>query len=64
MARTKTMARKSNNPSKGHDKNIGRKKPIKNLHQAKKSVAKNTQKTNVKKTHRFRPGTIAAREIR
>jgi hypothetical protein len=32
MARTKTMARKSNNPSKGHDKNIGRKKPIKNLH--------------------------------
>ena len=63
MARTKTMARKSNNPSKGHDKNIGRKKPVKNLHQAKKSVAKNATKNAVKKSHRFRPGTIAAREI-
>jgi histone H3 len=65
MARTKTMARKSNNPSKGHEKNVGRKKPVKNLHhQAKKSVAKNATKNTVKKAHRFRPGTIAAREIR
>jgi hypothetical protein len=60
MARTKTMARKSNNPSKGHDKNIGKKKPTKSIKHAKKSIAK----TNPKKTHRFRPGTIAAREIR
>ena len=60
MARTKTMARKSNNPSKGNEKNIGKKKPTKSLKQAKKSVAK----TNIKKPHRFRPGTIAAREIK
>ena len=60
MARTKTMARKSNNASKGNEKNIGKKKPVKSNKHAKKSIAKG----NVKKTHRFRPGTIAAREIR
>ena len=64
MARTKTMARKSNNQAKGQEKNLARKKPIKSNKNAKKSVAKSQFTGGIKKPHRFRPGTVAAREIR
>lgn len=40
MARTKTMARKSHNMTKGHEKNLARKKPLKSTKHAKKSVVK------------------------
>ena len=53
MARTKNTARKSS---------AGIKKPRKQYSKtAKKSVAKTG---GIKKPHRFRPGTVAAREIR
>lgn len=61
MARTKTMARKSHNQSKGHEKNLAWKKPLKSTKHAKKSVVKSQV---LKKPHRFKPGTIAAREIK
>jgi hypothetical protein len=61
MARTKTMARKSHNPTKGHEKNLARKKPLKSTKHAKKSVVKQQV---LKKPHKFRPGTVAAREIK
>lgn len=55
MARTKTTARKSS---------AGVKKPRKQL--TTKSAKKSTPivTAGIKKPHRFRPGTIAAREIR
>ena len=54
MARTKNTARKSH---------AGIKKPRKQYSKtAKKSVSKATG--GIKKPHRFRPGTVAAREIR
>jgi hypothetical protein len=40
MARTKTMAWKSHNQNKGHEKNLARKKPLKSTKHAKKSVIK------------------------
>ena len=53
MARTKNTARKSS---------AGMKKPRKQYSKtAKKSVSK---VGGIKRTHRFRPGTVAAREIR
>lgn len=60
MARTKTMARKSHNQNKGHEKNLARKKPLKSTKHAKKSVIK---QSILKKPHRYKPGTLAAREI-
>ena len=53
MARTKSTARKSS---------AGIKKPRK---QYSKTAKKTVSKTGgIKKPHRFRPGTVAAREIR
>ncbi|KAG6375886.1 histone H3.1-like protein [Boletus reticuloceps] len=58
MARTKQTARKT----------TGGKQPRKQLQLATKRTVKTTQKTpttgGVKKPHRFRPGTVALREIR
>ena len=53
MARTKTTARKSS---------AGLKKPRKQLES--KTAVKSAVAAGVKKGHRFRPGTVAAREIR
>ena len=54
MARTKTTARKSS---------AGVKKPRKQF--SSKTAKKSTPTTGgIKKPHRFRPGTVAAREIR
>ena len=74
MARTKTTARKST-----HNNNVGIKKPRKQIpipsktgaNQSNQILAKKTAQTptaphtgGVKKAHRFKPGTIALREIR
>jgi histone H3 len=53
MARTKQTARKS----------TGGKTPSKSL-QMKKSLTDKTPPTSKKKAHRYRPGTVALREIR
>ena len=52
MARTKQTSRKS----------YGGKAPRENL--AKKAARRNTATAGVKKPHRYRPGTVALREIR
>ena len=54
MARTKTTARKSQ---------VGVKRPRKNLG-SKTSKRKTPRMGGVKKPHRFRPGTVAIRQIR
>jgi histone H3 len=56
MARTKQTARK----------NTGTKAPRKQLANkaARKTAATGAQPAQVKKPHRFRPGTVALREIR
>ena len=53
MARTKTTARKSS---------AGLKKPRKQFDS--KTAKKSAPSAGIKKPHRFRPGTVAAREIR
>lgn len=58
MARTKQTARRSNGSNVS--KSISMKAPRKTI--ASKSVKKST--SGVKKPHRFRPGTVALREIR
>ena len=60
MARTKTTARKSTNGIKQPKKTLGHKT-------ARKSVGTTAQKSTrggVKRPHKFRPGTVALREIR
>ena len=54
MARTKQLARKS----------TGGKAPRKNLAAALEDAKKNKNSSGVKKPRRFRPGTVALREIR
>ena len=54
MARTKTTARKSQVGVKRPRKNLGSKKPRKNT----------PRMGGIKKPHRFRPGTVAIRQIR
>ena len=56
MARTKQTARK-NTGSKAPRKNLGNKA-------ARKTAAGPAVSTSIKKPHRFRPGTVALREIR
>ena len=55
MARTKTTARKSS---------AGLKKPRKQLETKTAKKTATPIQMGIKKTHRFRPGTVAAREIR
>lgn len=59
MARTKQTARKTNN-TLSHK--VPKKRPITSGKAAKKTAAHSTG--GVKKAHRFRPGTVALREIR